>query len=70
MAARDVRKLVEGSEVVVLGASQTFDVEEGAFVFEGQVEGEGNMTLGRGNFVTRPHTVKSLSSITMLLNFP
>jgi hypothetical protein len=65
---REIRRVVENADVVTLGNNQTFDVAHGAFVFLGQIECD-SLTLVKGNFVTKPSTVKSLTGNTTLLNF-
>ena len=65
---RDIRKLVENSEVVQLSKNQTYDVILGAFVFAGQIEQE-RQTYVKGNFIVGEGTVKSLEKGSFMLNF-
>jgi hypothetical protein len=66
-SVRSIRKIAEHSDIVSLGNNQTFDVEHGAFLFQGQLEFS-NTTQVKGSFITKPGTVKSLAPNTVLLN--
>jgi len=46
-------------------SGELLSTEQGAFVFEGQVQSEGN-TYTRGNFISQMSSVKALTDVVLL----
>ena len=63
---KELRRFIEGSEVKFLQPSEMLPLENGGYIFEGQVQSDGS-TYAKGNFVSQNRSVQALTKTSILI---
>jgi len=61
-----MRRFIEGSEIKMLNANEIFTLEDGGFIFEGQVQSDGQ-TYTKGQFISHDRSIQCLTKSTVLI---